>query len=204
MSSTSPSFLSSLLAPLTAVILEIRSMNFRHFLHQLMGLALIVASAIMIFKGLVSVSGSESPVVVVVSGSMEPAFYRGDILFLWLGRSEFEVGEIIVFKIEGKETPIVHRIVELHSTVGTFTSTNGSMNVGPKLEILTKGDNNQLDDRRGIYKEGQEWLGRVDLMGRVIGYLPYFGYVTISLTDFPLLKYALVAIMGLFVLTAKE
>jgi signal peptidase len=30
---------------------------------------------------------SESPVVVVLSGSMEPAFQRGDILFLWLGAS---------------------------------------------------------------------------------------------------------------------
>ena len=28
------------------------------------------------------VTGSESPVVVVLSGSMEPAFQRGDLLFL--------------------------------------------------------------------------------------------------------------------------
>jgi signal peptidase len=195
---------SSLLSPVYGLISDLRSMNVRQFIHQLLSLALIVASALMIFKGLVSLSGSESPVVVVVSGSMEPAFYRGDILFLWLGRSEFELGEIVVFKIEGKETPIVHRIIELHSKPGTFAATNGSLNTGPELNILTKGDNNQMDDRHGIYKNGQDWLGRADLMGRVIGYLPYLGYVTISLTDFPAIKYALVALMGLFVLTAKE
>jgi hypothetical protein len=34
--------------------------------------------------------------------------------------------------------------------------------------------------------------------------LPYVGFVTIKLTDYPSLKYALVAVMGLFVLTTKE
>ena len=36
----------------------------------------------MIWKGLMVVTGSESPIVVVLSGSMEPAFHRGDLLFL--------------------------------------------------------------------------------------------------------------------------
>src|SRR4051794_15548833 len=86
--------------------------------HQVLNLALIVCSAIMIWKGLVVCSGSESPVVVVLSGSMEPAFFRGDILFLWLGSSNedlrFTVGEIIVFKVKGRDIPIVHRIIEVH------------------------------------------------------------------------------------------
>lgn len=46
---------------------------------------------------------------------MEPAFYRGDILFLWMGTAPFEVGEIIVFKIKGRDIPIVHRILEVHN-----------------------------------------------------------------------------------------
>lgn len=37
---------------------------------------MIVASALIIWKGLVCVTGSESPVVVVLSGSMEPGFKR--------------------------------------------------------------------------------------------------------------------------------
>ena len=59
---------------------------------------------------------SESPVVVVLSGSMEPAFQRGDILFLNNDDRPVEAGEIVVFKIEGREIPIVH---------GSLTCTRG-------------------------------------------------------------------------------
>jgi signal peptidase len=45
---------------------------------------------------------------------MEPTFYRGAILFLWMGDSPFRVGEIVVFKIKGREIPIVHRLIEVH------------------------------------------------------------------------------------------
>ena len=49
---------------------------------QFLNLAMIVFSALMIWRGLEVYTKSESPVVVVLSGSMEPAFQRGDILFL--------------------------------------------------------------------------------------------------------------------------
>lgn len=48
------------------------------------------------------------------SGSMEPAFFRGDILFLYLGSDSFRVGEIVVFKVKGRDIPIVHRVIEVH------------------------------------------------------------------------------------------
>ena len=44
----------------------------------------------------------ESPVVVVLSGSMEPAFQRGDILFLNNQHNPIRVGEIVVFKIKDR------------------------------------------------------------------------------------------------------
>ena len=51
----------------------------------------------------------------VFSGSMEPAFQRGDLLFLTNHREDpIRVGEIVVFKIEGREIPIVHRVLKLH------------------------------------------------------------------------------------------
>lgn len=180
----------------------------------------------MIWKGLVVCSGSESPVVVVLSGSMEPAFFRGDILFLWLGSNNddlrFTVGEIIVFKVKGRDIPIVHRIIEVHE------------NESGEQEILTKGDNNTVDDR-GLYNPGQMWLKKDEILGRAraydshahtcmrsvidraayccsaavlccdcVSFLPYVGMVTIQLTDYPMIKYVLVGIMGIFVLTAKE
>jgi len=170
---------------------HLKSMDRRQFATQCLALSLIVCSAIMIWKGLVVCSGSESPVVVVLSGSMEPAFYRGDILFLWMGSRQLEVGEIVVFKIKGREIPIVHRLFEMHK------------NKPLDANILTKGDNNPVDDR-GLYNPGQLWLETDDVMGRAQGFLPYVGQITIQLTDYPILKYLLVGLMGLFVITAKD
>lgn len=49
------------------------------------------------------------------SGSMEPAFYRGDLLFLTNHREDpIRAGEIVVFKIEDREIPIVHRVIKVH------------------------------------------------------------------------------------------
>lgn len=56
--------------------------NKRQLAHQGFNLAMVVLTALMIWKGLMMYTQSESPVVVVLSGSMEPAFQRGDILYL--------------------------------------------------------------------------------------------------------------------------
>ena len=57
---------------------------------------------------------SESPVVVVLSGSMDPAYYRGDILFLTFYESDSVVpGDVVVFKLKEQEIPIVHRVIAI-------------------------------------------------------------------------------------------
>lgn len=48
------------------------------------------------WKGLSVLAASSSPIVVVLSGSMEPAFQRGDLLFLWGRSPRAEVGEVVV------------------------------------------------------------------------------------------------------------
>lgn len=45
---------------------------------------------------------------------MEPAFQRGDILFLNNDDSPLRAGEVVVFKIKDREIPIVHRIMNIH------------------------------------------------------------------------------------------
>uniref|UniRef100_A0A7S2RVP6 Signal peptidase complex catalytic subunit SEC11 n=1 Tax=Rhizochromulina marina TaxID=1034831 RepID=A0A7S2RVP6_9STRA len=165
--------------------------NKRQFLFQALNLAMIVFSALMIWKGLMFITKSESPVVVVLSGSMEPAFQRGDILFLNNQDDPIRVGEVVVFKIKDRDIPIVHRVLKVHE------KPDG------RVELLTKGDNNRVDDR-GLYALGQQFIGREDILGRAVGTLRYVGMVTIILNDYPALKYVLVAVMGLFVLTNKE
>jgi len=137
-------------------------------------------------------TGSESPVVVVLSGSMEPAFYRGDILFLNLGEDPIRIGEIVVFNIEGRDIPIVHRVIKVHER---HTSGN--------LDILTKGDNNYGDDKV-LYAQGQEWLNKRHIMGRAVGFLPYVGMVTIVMNDYPYVKYLLIVVLGILVVTSKD
>jgi hypothetical protein len=42
-------------------------------------------------------------------------FPRGDLLFLTNYPEEpVRVGEIVVFKVEGRDIPIVHRVIKLH------------------------------------------------------------------------------------------
>jgi signal peptidase len=87
--------------------------NPRQALSQILNFGLILSTAFMMWKGLSVVTDSPSPIVVVLSGSMEPAFQRGDLLFLWNRNivQETQVGEIVVYNVRGKDIPIVHRVV---------------------------------------------------------------------------------------------
>ena len=81
-----------------AILSELLAATFFRF--QALSFGMIVSSALMIWKGLMVVTGSESPIVVVLSGSMEPAFHRGDLLFLTnYEQEDIRVGEIVVFKV---------------------------------------------------------------------------------------------------------
>lgn len=73
----------------------------------------------------------------------------------------------------------------------------------PNPTFNPQGDNNWGDDR-SLYPRGVRWLGRHHIMGRVIGYLPYIGQLTIIMNDYPIVKVLLIAALGLFVITSKE
>jgi signal peptidase len=97
------------------------------------------------------------------------------------------------------------------------------------LEFLTKGDNNQVDDR-GLYGSGMKWLQPKNIIGRVRACLPYVGacmqapalarpltshlslslslslcpgMVTILMNDYPQFKWLLIASLGFFVLVNR-
>ncbi|EKM78480.1 hypothetical protein AGABI1DRAFT_121544 [Agaricus bisporus var. burnettii JB137-S8] len=169
-----------------------RRLGLRHVLLQLLNFASVIASGLMIWKGLGLVTNSESPIVVVLSGSMEPAFYRGDLLFLTNPANQrYQTGDITVYKIPGADIPIVHRVLETHDDKKK-----------DKQLLLTKGDNNYVDDLE-LY-QGLQWLERKHIVGKVRGFLPYIGYVTIAMNDFPQLKFALLGGLGLLALIQRE
>jgi signal peptidase I len=110
------------------------------------------------------------------------------------------------FKIKGRDIPIVHRVLETHYPKDG------------KPRLLTKGDNNRVDDR-GLYNRGQFWLDTEDIIGRakasvfplplriiksVFSWVPYAGFPTIMLSDYPLLKYAVLGGMAIMVIFSKD
>jgi signal peptidase len=101
------------------------------------------------------------------------------------------VGDICVYKLDGRDIPIVHRVHRVHET--------------PKGDkyILTKGDNNHADDRN-LYDPGQDWIMEKNIVGRSTAYLPYVGMLTILLAENFWLKVVVLTILGFLVITNKE
>lgn len=185
------------------------SLKPRQLATQVLNFALVLSTAFMLWKGLSVFTNSSSPIVVVLSGSMEPAFQRGDLLFLWNRGIDTQVGEIVVYNVRGKDIPIVHRVVRRFGGgyVLSLWPSNDLLLTGDRsapLQLLTKGDNNMADDTE-LYARGQDFLDRSkDVVGSVVGYMPYVGYVTILLSEYPWLKTVMLGIMGLTVVLQRE
>ena len=115
---------------------------------------------------------------VVVSGSMEPVFYRGDVVVIeksnFLGIHEIDntklnVGDIVIYQATWFPEPVIHRIIF------KGTSPDG------KLYYVTKGDNNPGPDPVVVYPEQVE--AKVISLGKNPGQsplvIPKIGYITL-------------------------
>ncbi|AMQ18591.1 signal peptidase I [Thermococcus peptonophilus] len=92
-----------------------------------------------IHSGLRFALHTDSPLVIVVSGSMEPVFYRGDVVLLKgvTDPSQVKVNDVIVYKRPGYPYPIIHRVRYI-STV--------KLNGKEETCFVTWGDNNPVPD----------------------------------------------------------
>lgn len=66
----------------------------------------------------------------ILSSSMQPMFKKGDLVLMQSVDKEPKLGDIIMFSIKGNKEPITHRIIRMTPSGG----------------IITKGDNNSMDD----------------------------------------------------------
>ena len=107
----------------------------------------------------------ENPLLVVISGSMEPVC-TGDIIVIKGPIQNIEVGDIVVYKRPYQDIPIVHRTINIVEEDGT-------------LYFVTKGDNNPFED--SYFENGKKLPGVPDyaILGRSILKIPKLGYVTI-------------------------
>ncbi|KAL0207038.1 hypothetical protein P9112_012749 [Eukaryota sp. TZLM1-RC] len=164
----------------------IQELGLRECILRSLNVLLIGVSALMIWNSFIIVTNTKSPIVVVLSGSMEPGFSRGDLLLLWKTRT-IDIGDIVVYELPAKNIPIVHRVISIHQSPKT-----------KETLYLTKGDANQVDDQ-GLYYEGgikDAMLREEHVLGVVKAYLPFAGMFTIWMADYPMLKFVLLAILA--------
>ena len=112
---------------------------------------------------------------VVVSGSMEPAFYRGDIVMVektnFLGIQEFNVndiqkGDVVVYDAKWFNQPVIHRVIDI-------------VNVNGTTMYLIKGDNNKSPDPYYVTKE--QIQSKVVTFGDNLVVIPKIGYLSLWL-----------------------
>lgn len=149
---------------LGAYIKALRKYSFRQYVHQFLAINMMIASALFLWKGLGVLANTHSPIVVVLSASMEPAIHRGDILFVSNHTNTPRIGDVVVYMIPEKPIPIVHRATQV------FYRVEDGRN---ETYMLTKGDNNNVDDR-GLYNDEQYFIQRHHMIGYVKGNIPRF------------------------------
>lgn len=93
----------------------------------------------------------------VLSGSMEPAIRTGALIAVGKAApEEVQVGDIIGFRVEGMDTPVCHRVIEIVDTE-------------EGIGFRTKGDASEEPDA---------WIVKPEnLIGRVVVSLSWLGYI---------------------------
>ncbi len=102
---------------------------------------------------------------VVVSGSMEPVMYRGDIVIIDNNPSTIHVGDIIVYKATWVNEDVIHRVIAIGE------DSNGN------TVVVTKGDNNKAPDPAPVYPN-QIISKVVSINGHPL-IIPKIGYITL-------------------------
>jgi signal peptidase len=116
-------------------------------------------------QGMAYALTTDMPVVAVESNSMVPVFNKGDILVLkGTAQDGLKAGDIVVYSVEGRAVPIVHRIVKLNPD-GSF-QTRGDANSG------------QLSFEYHVPFES--------IHGKVVLIVPYMGWVKIGVSEYVL------------------
>ncbi len=116
--------------------------------------------------------------MVVLSGSMEPTYHVGSLLYVKEDTSNIKVGDAITFYVDD-DTLVTHRVVEIDKQTQTYT---------------TKGDANQVADVNAISYSS--------VLGKPIFDIPYLGYLAdkLSSTSGKVIYIAIIAVVTILML----
>lgn len=99
-------------------------------------------------------------VYTVISGSMEPNYHLGSIIYVQkIEPTELKERDVITFMLS-ENTVATHRIIEIVPDENDPTV----------LRFRTKGDANQIEDSNLVHHK--------NVLGKVVGTIPYLGYVS--------------------------
>ena len=113
----------------------------------------------------------------VLSGSMEPAYHVGSLIYVRsCDPSEVEVGDAITFVLDEDLNVATHRVIEIDAANEHF---------------YTKGDANDAPDGSPVYFK--------NLIGRPVFTIPYLGYFSNWITNPPGM-YVAIAVAGVFII----
>eukprot|EP00009_Paramoeba_aestuarina_P003962 CAMPEP_0201524332 /NCGR_PEP_ID=MMETSP0161_2-20130828/21258_1 /ASSEMBLY_ACC=CAM_ASM_000251 /TAXON_ID=180227 /ORGANISM="Neoparamoeba aestuarina, Strain SoJaBio B1-5/56/2" /LENGTH=116 /DNA_ID=CAMNT_0047923663 /DNA_START=183 /DNA_END=533 /DNA_ORIENTATION=+ len=111
------------------------------------------------------------------------------------------LGDVLVFRIENMDMPVVHRVHRIYDNDHPDVAKYLNFQDQSVPYVLTKGDHNFVDDRL-LYPEGQVFLCPKHFLGKIDGYCPYLGWITLVLHDYAIARYAF--LLGLSVFYLKE
>jgi len=113
--------------------------------------ALVLCAVVLVGARLIGLQ-----VFCVLSGSMEPTYRVGDLIFVKkTAPQEIQVGDAITFVLNENLTVATHRVVRIDPA---------------KQHFFTKGDNNSVEDAAPVHYN--------NLIGRPAFRVPYLGYVS--------------------------
>ena len=140
---------------------------------------ILVAAVVILALLLVGVRIFGLQVYAVLSGSMEPTYHTGSLIYVQKTTPEqIQAGDPITFVMDESLVVATHRVVEVHEEEGYFT---------------TKGDANDAVDGSPVLFE--------NLIGKPVFTIPYLGY----LSDFiqkPPGMYVAIGVGGVILLLA--
>lgn len=155
-------------------MVNLRELWKKDWVKTLVILVVIVVIIVGFWFGLKAGLRTEYPLLAVATGSMRPTLNVGDLILVQGVSNISEIhaapmddpekpGDIIVY---WKTTPKAERELIVHRAIRTEFR-------GDRWYIITKGDNNTSEDRPPVPFD--------DVVGKVVGQIPWLGYVSLFL-----------------------